>query len=176
MWLGTAQGAVFAEHTELHCWARCSGEPQGARSWESPIPRACCVCPGAAHPTAFVGLLSQAPAKVGGFTCGQCFLSFLSGFGAVVHLNIFLSPGFLLFCSDPTFGKRNFEPMLTVELCGTAGRTGFEFFTFAKFSSRRGLVYPKFSLEASVPAYPAKGAPSSPSHCRHRRLPVHCHI
>uniref|UniRef100_A0A8D2N6U5 RRM domain-containing protein n=1 Tax=Zonotrichia albicollis TaxID=44394 RepID=A0A8D2N6U5_ZONAL len=32
-------------------------------------------------------------------------------------------PGFLLFSSDPTFGKRNFEPMLTVELCGTAGLT-----------------------------------------------------
>uniref|UniRef100_A0A8B9C2R8 PPARG coactivator 1 beta n=1 Tax=Anser brachyrhynchus TaxID=132585 RepID=A0A8B9C2R8_9AVES len=25
--------------------------------------------------------------------------------------------------TDPTFGKRNFEPMLTVELCGTAGLT-----------------------------------------------------
>ncbi|XP_010128815.1 PREDICTED: peroxisome proliferator-activated receptor gamma coactivator 1-beta, partial [Chlamydotis macqueenii] len=25
--------------------------------------------------------------------------------------------------TDPTFGKRNFEPMLTVELCGTAGHT-----------------------------------------------------
>uniref|UniRef100_A0A663MSJ1 PPARG coactivator 1 beta n=1 Tax=Athene cunicularia TaxID=194338 RepID=A0A663MSJ1_ATHCN len=34
-----------------------------------------------------------------------------------------LSPHFLLFSSDSTFGKRNFEPMLTVELCGTAGLT-----------------------------------------------------
>uniref|UniRef100_A0A8C0VER6 PPARG coactivator 1 beta n=1 Tax=Cyanistes caeruleus TaxID=156563 RepID=A0A8C0VER6_CYACU len=62
----------------------------------------------------------QAAAKAGGFTCGQCFLSFPLGFGAVVHLN---SPDFLLFSSDPAFGKRNFEPMLTVELCGTAGLT-----------------------------------------------------
>lgn len=42
--------------------------------------------------------------------------------GSPKHL---LSPYFLPFSSDPTFGKRNFEPMLTVELCGTAGRTDF---------------------------------------------------
>jgi len=34
-------------------------------------------------------------------------------------------PFSLVFSSDPAFGKRNFEPMLTVELCGTAGRTAF---------------------------------------------------
>lgn len=38
--LQAAQGAVFAEHRELQCWARCCGEPQGVRSWESPMPRA----------------------------------------------------------------------------------------------------------------------------------------
>lgn len=83
------------------------------------------------------------------------------GCGSPEH---FLSPDFLLFSSDPAFGKRNFEPMLTVELCGTAGRTGFEFFSFEKISSRRGLIYPEFSLESSVPAHPAKAGHPHPLH------------
>ncbi|KAI1234252.1 Peroxisome proliferator-activated receptor gamma coactivator 1-beta, partial [Lamprotornis superbus] len=84
--LQPAQGAVFAEHSELHCWALGSHRELGechARGREF------CVCA--------LELLTPLP-------------------------------------FDPAFGKRNFEPMLTVELCGTAGRTGFEFFRFAKYT------------------------------------------
>lgn len=142
-----------------------------------PCPGQCILCvPWSCSPHCPWGVTQSGTSQSGRVHLWALFSQLSFGVWGCSSPKHFLSPDFLLFSSDPTFGKRNFEPMLTVELCGTAGRTGFEFSSFAKISSRRGLIYPQFSLEASVPAYPAKGAPSSPSLCRHRRLPMPCHI
>lgn len=139
--LGAREGA-FAEQTEPCCWARGCGEPRpslGCKELREPRAEGkAFLCARGNVPGGEGTLLAPLPLVPlhGGNSIRHqpqwegslvdCIFSaafwFWGDCGSPKHL---LSPYFLLFSSDPTFGKRNFEPMLTVELCGTAGRTGF---------------------------------------------------
>uniref|UniRef100_A0A8D2N6L1 RRM domain-containing protein n=1 Tax=Zonotrichia albicollis TaxID=44394 RepID=A0A8D2N6L1_ZONAL len=107
--LQAAQGAVFAEHRVRGAGTvPCPGQGVLCVPW-SCSPHCPCGVTHVRHQPKWEGSLV-------GNLFSACFWAL--GLCSPKHF-----PGFLLFSSDPTFGKRNFEPMLTVELCGTAGLT-----------------------------------------------------